>query len=173
MHKPERILTGLHWVPNHQGWKSLLETGGGALGIQFAKTLIIGAANLGDSLEFWRTLFSPYKMSSFSETELGLNSAEKASEHTCFGSIGGGPAYCVVQSTSHTAVQTLVLSVRSIKEAKAYAKLRGWPDAGDNHTLTIPQELTRGLVELRLVQCSTLVPDGQYRKKGVWCREGV
>ena len=153
-------------------WLRLVERGGGPLGIQLAKTVVIGVTDFNRSVTFWQTLLSPYSTPLFTHSQLGLNNDDGV-DRACFGPVpvGGGPNFCLVRSTAIT-VKAIVLSVRSIADARTYATRHGWVNGADPHdanSLKLSKQVTGGTVQIRLVRCSTLVPAAPVPRKSAWC----
>jgi hypothetical protein len=113
--------------------RELLMTGGGPLGVKAVKEVIIGAMDLKAATVLWGRLL-----------ELRRTSAPGLWE------VGDGPAIHVVQSGENK-LQGLVISVTSLRSAKAFLQERGLLGSASMEELTIDPSKIQGL-NMRLVE---------------------
>lgn len=113
--------------------RELLMTGGGPLGVKAVKEVIIGAMDLKAATVLWGRLLEPRRTSAPGLWE-----------------VGDGPAIHVVQSGENK-LQGLVISVISLRPAKAFLQERGLLGSASMEELTIDPSKIQGL-NMRLVE---------------------
>ena len=89
--------------------KQLIESGGGPLGVEAVKEIVIGVTDLERARGLWQKLLDPAPSSGSSSWQ-----------------VGSGPAIRLVRAEKST-VQELVISVASLPRAKAFLREKGLP----------------------------------------------
>ena len=113
--------------------RELRETGGGPLGIKAVKEVIIGATDLRASTRLWEKLLAPRRPSA-----------------PGFWRVGDGPAIRVVRA-GESKLQALVISVFSLRRAKAFLRERDLLGSVTGKVVTINPSKIQGLT-VRLVE---------------------
>lgn len=113
--------------------KELLMAGGGPLGVKAVKEVIIGSTDLNAATVLWGKLLEPKRTSAPGLWE-----------------VGDGPAIRVVQSEENK-LRGLVISVISLRQAKAFLEERGLLSSSSMDELTIDPSKIQGL-NMRLVE---------------------
>lgn len=105
----------------------LAERGGGPLGIEAVKEVIVGVTDLETSRGLWQRLFDPTPLSGSSTWQ-----------------VGDGPAIRLVQA-GENAPQGMVISVASLPRAKAFLREKGLLGAESEEELSIDPSRIHGL----------------------------
>jgi hypothetical protein len=113
--------------------RELRERGGGPLGVRAVKEVVVGATDLKEAAGLWGTLLAPRRSSA-----PGL------------WQVGDGPAIRVVQA-GESRLQGLVISVVSLRRAKAFLRERGLLGSVTEEDATIDPSKIQGL-NIRLVE---------------------
>lgn len=113
--------------------RELVESGGGPLGVDAVKEVIIGATDLKAATSLWERLLEPRRPSA-----PGL------------WQVGNGPAIRVVQAGENK-LQGLVISVVSLRRAKAFLQEKGLLGSVSEKEVTIDPSKIQGL-NIRLVE---------------------
>jgi len=113
--------------------KELREKGGGPLGVEAVKEIIIGTRDLDASAKRWGNLLEPTRKS-----------------ETAFWQVGNGPAIRLVQATENK-LQALVISVVSLPRAKAFLQERGMLGSVTKKEVRIDASKIQG-IDIRLVE---------------------
>lgn len=111
----------------------LAESGGGPLGVEAVKEVIVGVTDLEAARSLWQRLLDPAPISGSSSWQ-----------------VGDGPAIRLVQAKDNTA-QGLVIRVTSLQRAKAFLRERGLLGADSEEEATIDPSKIHGL-NIRLVE---------------------
>ena len=111
----------------------LRESGGGPLGVRAVKEVIVGATDLKAATRLWEKLLEPRRPSA-----PGL------------WQVGDGPAIRVVQA-GENALQGLVISVISLRQAKAFLQEKGLLGSVSEKEVTVNPSKIQGL-SIRLVE---------------------
>lgn len=111
----------------------LVESGGGPLGVEAVKEVIIGATNLKTATRLWERLLEPRRPSA-----PGL------------WQVGDGPAIRLVWAGENT-IQGLIISVVSLRRARAFLQERGILGSVSEKEVTIDPSKIQGL-NIRLVE---------------------
>ena len=112
--------------------RQLTESGGGPLGVEAVKEIVIGVTDLESARRLWQTLLDPARSS-------GSNAWQ----------VGSGPAIRLVQANQN-AIQELVVSVTSLPRAKAFLRARALLGRDAEEEATIESSKIDG-VHIRLV----------------------
>jgi hypothetical protein len=113
--------------------KELRAKGGGPLGIDAVKEIIIGTKDLGGATKLWENLLEPASNSG-----------------TAVWKVGNGPAIRLVQA-SENKLQALVISVVSLRRAKAFLQERGLLGSMTKNEVRIDASKIQG-IDIRLVE---------------------
>ncbi len=87
--------------------RQLVESGGGPLGVESVKEIVIGVSDLARARALWQKLLDPMRSSTSTAWQ-----------------VGSGPAIRLV-SAKENAIQELVISVASLPRAKAFLREKG------------------------------------------------
>jgi hypothetical protein len=99
--------------------KQLAESGGGPLGVEAVKEVIVGFTDLEAARSLWQKLLDPTPLSSFSTWQ-----------------VGDGPVIRLLQAKEH-APHGLVIIVASLPRAKAFLREKGLLGADSEEAATI------------------------------------
>lgn len=113
----------------------LAESGGGPMGVEALKEVIVGVTDLEAARRRWQTLLDPTPMSGSSTWQ-----------------VGDGPAIRLVQAKDNT-TQGLVIRVTSLQRAKAFLRERGLLGDDSDDEATIDASKIHGL-NIRVVDKS-------------------
>jgi hypothetical protein len=113
--------------------KQLAERGGGPLGVEAVKEVIVAVTDLEAARSLWQKLLDPTPLSSLGTWQ-----------------VGDGPAIRLVQAKDHT-TQGLVISVTSLQRAKAFLREKGLLGADSEKEATIDPSKIYGL-NIRVVE---------------------
>ncbi len=105
----------------------LAASGGGPLGVEAVKEVIVGVSDLGAARGLWQRLLDPTPLSSFSTWQ-----------------VGDGPAIRLVQAKQNVP-HGLVISVASLPRAKAFLREKGLLGADSEEEATIEPSKIYGL----------------------------
>jgi catechol 2,3-dioxygenase-like lactoylglutathione lyase family enzyme len=105
----------------------LAESGGGPLGVEDLKEVIVGVSDLEAARSLWQRLLDPTPMSGSSTWQ-----------------VGDGPAIRLVQAKDHT-TQGLVIRVTSLQRAKTFLLEKGLLGADSEEEATIDPSKIHGL----------------------------
>jgi hypothetical protein len=112
--------------------RQLAESGGGPLGVEAVKEVIVGVTDLA-ARGLWQKLLDPTPMSGSSTWQ-----------------VGDGPAIRLFQAGENT-THGLVISVASLPKARAFLRERGLLGTDSQHEATIDPSKIEGL-NIRLVE---------------------
>lgn len=107
--------------------RQLAESGGGPLGVEAVKELIVGVTDLEAARGLWQKLLDPTPLSSSSTWQ-----------------VGDGPAIRLLQAAENT-THGLVISVASLPRAKAFLREKGLLGADSEEEATIDPSKIQGL----------------------------
>jgi len=110
----------------------LAEGGGGPLGVEAVKEVVVGVTDLEAARSLWQKLLDPTPLSGPSTWQ-----------------VGDGPAIRLVQAEENT-TRALVITVASLPRAKAFLREKGLLGADSGGEATIDPSRIQG-VEIRLV----------------------
>jgi hypothetical protein len=113
--------------------KQLAESGGGPLGVEAVKEIIVGVTDLDASRGLWQKLLNPTPLSGPSTWQ-----------------VGDGPAIRLVQARENT-TQELVITVASLRRAKTFLREKGLLGIDSEKEATIDPSKIHGL-NIRVVE---------------------